>query len=135
MRHRPAAARALHGHPGSAAHANTERRRRRDMRAVNVAACARVNPAPAFRAPPVAHARAAPTIGNMKNLARVLVTSVSALLLAGCASHHKSAPPAGLMNTKCVVSGEPLDAKSPTVDYQGGKVGFCCKDCVPKWNA
>lgn len=30
--------------------------------------------------------------------------------------------------------GEDADPKI-TVDYKGGKVAFCCKDCIPEWNA
>ena len=25
--------------------------------------------------------------------------------------------------------------KAVTVDYKGGKVGFCCNKCAEKWNA
>ena len=48
-----------------------------------------------------------------------------ALLVAGCASHKDHATPAvGTLNTRCPVSGEALEASSPTADYMGGKVGF-----------
>jgi hypothetical protein len=70
----------------------------------------------------------------MRNLARVVITSVSLLLLAGCAGTKGNAPVA-TMNTKCVCSGKPVDPKAPTADYQGGKVGFCCDQCPAKWNA
>jgi len=68
----------------------------------------------------------------MKNLARVVFTLITVSLLAGCAS-NKGPAPAGLMRDKCVMSGEPLDAESPVVAYQGGKLGFCCDKCIAKW--
>lgn len=70
----------------------------------------------------------------MKNLLRVTLTAASLLLFAGCASQHAAAP-SGMLNTKCVVSGEALDGKGPTADFMGGKVGFCCNKCAEKWNA
>ncbi|MFY9345844.1 MAG: hypothetical protein WAT39_25355 [Planctomycetota bacterium] len=76
----------------------------------------------------------------MKNLARIVLVS-SLFLFAGCAGPSATdntgrgmSDAAATLNSKCVVSGEALDAKSPTVAYMGGKVGFCCKDCVAKWN-
>jgi len=81
-------------------------------------------------------AAARPTIGAMKNLFRIAVSSCALLLAAGCASHKTTAAPAvGLLNSTCAISGETLDASSPTADFMGGKVGFCCNNCVKKWNA
>ncbi len=68
----------------------------------------------------------------MKNLLRVAAL-VSVSLLTGCASSKEAAAPAAL-NTKCLVSGEALDGSGPTADWNGGKVEFCCKDCLAKWN-
>lgn len=70
----------------------------------------------------------------MKNLARIVTVSLSLFLFVGCANQKDSAPAAGLLNSKCVVSGEDVDASSPTVDYNGGKLAFCCDKCVAKWN-
>lgn len=75
------------------------------------------------------------TIRGMKNLLRVTLTAASLLLFAGCASQHAAPAPSGMLNTKCAVSGEALDGKGPTVDFMGGKVGFCCDKCAAKWNA
>ena len=59
---------------------------------------------------------------------------LSLSLLGGCANHkNKSAPTA--MNVACVISGEAVEASSPTVDYMGGKLAFCCDKCITKWNA
>lgn len=71
----------------------------------------------------------------MKNLARIVLVSCGLLLMAGCANQKNSAPAGGLLNSKCVVSGEPVDASNPTADYMGGKVAFCCDKCLAKWNA
>ena len=70
----------------------------------------------------------------MKNLLRTAIASFALLLAAGCASHQEATPAVGMLNAKCLVSGEALDAKSPTADYMGGKVGFCCDKCLAKWN-
>ncbi len=40
---------------------------------------------------------------------------------------------AGFVNTKCPIMGDPIDPAVFT-DHMGKKVGFCCKDCIPKWN-
>jgi YHS domain-containing protein len=42
--------------------------------------------------------------------------------------------PAKATNTKCVVSGEDIDATVTTV-YKGQTYAFCCEDCVKKFNA
>ena len=34
------------------------------------------------------------------------------------------------VNTKCPVSGDPIDAKAKTIVYKGKTIGFCCEDCV-----
>ncbi|MAG55298.1 MAG: hypothetical protein CMJ83_03320 [Planctomycetes bacterium] len=38
------------------------------------------------------------------------------------------------VNKNCPIMGKPVDPKQ-TVDYNGKKVGFCCKGCAPKWAA
>lgn len=55
-------------------------------------------------------------------------------MVAGCKStqQHTSM---GVMNSKCPISGGALKDTSPTLDYKGGKVGFCCNGCVGKWGA
>lgn len=73
---------------------------------------------------------------RMKNLLRTTIASFALLLVAGCASHKEHSTPAvGMLNSKCLVSGEPIEASSPTADYMGGKVGFCCDKCLAKWNS
>lgn len=69
----------------------------------------------------------------MKNLARIAVLAACAVV-AACSGTKPSTDPM-LLNNRCVVSGEAVDAGDPTVEYMGGKVAFCCKDCIPKWHA
>lgn len=38
-----------------------------------------------------------------------------------------------ILNTICPIQGEPIDP-AITVDYEGKKVAFCCKECIPEWN-
>lgn len=64
---------------------------------------------------------------------RIVVAFAALSLLFGCAQQKETAAPATL-NSVCVVSGEPIDADSPTSDYMGGKVAFCCEKCQRKWN-
>ena len=69
----------------------------------------------------------------MTTLTCVAVAFLALSLLGGCAQQKEAAAPA-MLNNVCVVSGEPLDADSPTSDYMGGKVGFCCQKCQAKWD-
>jgi YHS domain-containing protein len=36
-------------------------------------------------------------------------------------------------NKKCPVSGDDVDPKSKTVAYKGKTVGFCCDECIEKF--
>jgi len=38
-----------------------------------------------------------------------------------------------IVNKKCPVSGEDVDPKGKTVTYKGKTVGFCCDDCIEKF--
>lgn len=81
---------------------------------------------------------------------------IPVLLLAGCKrdhgdhdhQHHDhgavaapvpatggavAAPVLAAANTKCPITGDPVDA-AVTVAFEGKKVAFCCKDCIPEWN-
>jgi hypothetical protein len=69
----------------------------------------------------------------MMTFARVAVAFAALSLFGGCAQQKQDAKSDGMINSVCVVSGEALDADSPTVDYMGNKVGFCCDKCVAKW--
>ncbi len=90
----------------------------------------------------------------MKNLSRVLVLAlgVSAFGLAGCATTGSAvdgdaatcsdgscgddaATMSQMSNSTCPFSGEPVDASTKTVSFQGKEVGFCCAKCVSKFEA
>lgn len=70
---------------------------------------------------------------------KLLHAAVPALLVlfAACATRstttRSDAP--SLLKSRCLISGEAVDADSPSADFAGGKVGFCCKSCLGKWNA
>ena len=68
----------------------------------------------------------------MKNLIRVAVVTLSLTLFGGCANPSDKAAPKTL-NVNCLMSDKPVDANC-TVDYMGGKLGFCCDKCIAKWN-
>jgi YHS domain-containing protein len=38
------------------------------------------------------------------------------------------------VNKKCPISGDDVDPKGKTVQYKGKTVGFCCDDCIEKFN-
>lgn len=73
----------------------------------------------------------------MKQLSTVLVAA-ALLALGACQSAQKTDSAAkaspGVMNTKCPMAGEAVNP-NVTADYKGGKVAFCCKGCMGKWNA
>jgi hypothetical protein len=78
--------------------------------------------------------RAAADNPAMKFLARAAFSVVCASLLAGCANPKPAPESHHLLRQTCVISHEPLDADSPTVDYMDGQIGFCCNKCLAKWN-
>jgi len=62
-----------------------------------------------------------------------------ALCLGACANTKTEAtattPNAslGMVNTTCPFSGKPLSESSPTVEYEGQKVGMCCTGCATRF--
>lgn len=71
----------------------------------------------------------------------VLVAAGLALGLAACKSEEKKSDKGGAemqktaaVNTVCPVSLEAVDSSAPTREYQGKTVGFCCGNCVKKWD-
>lgn len=69
----------------------------------------------------------------MKNLLRSVSVAASLFVVAACSGTQPAA--ASGSASVCVMSGESLDASSPTADYMGQKVGFCCDKCQAKWVA
>ena len=69
----------------------------------------------------------------MKLLNRLFVPALAAALLAGCAGQKENgAQPA--VQEVCIVSGEPVDADSPSSEYMGQTVRFCCNKCKRRWD-
>lgn len=64
-------------------------------------------------------------------------------LLGGCASSHKENCPkpdltanTGTVNKVCpVVMEDGIGKDAPTRQWKGQTVGFCCDDCLPKWDS
>ena len=54
-----------------------------------------------------------------------MILAFSAAALVVCSSLHA----ADLAAAKCPVSGEAV-SKDASIDYKGGKLYFCCKDCA-----
>jgi len=48
--------------------------------------------------------------------------------------HHSEMKSDKIWNKYCPVRGEEVDPETPTVDYKGKKVGFCCPGCDKKFN-
>lgn len=69
----------------------------------------------------------------MKKLLHAVVPAVL-FVFAACSTQAAAAPAPALLKGSCLISGEPVKADSPTADYNGGKVAFCCKNCLGKWN-
>jgi hypothetical protein len=40
----------------------------------------------------------------------------------------------GMVNRTCPISGKALTETSPTVEYDGYKVGLCCAGCTKPWS-
>ncbi|MGB9664365.1 MAG: YHS domain-containing protein [Ignavibacteria bacterium] len=38
-----------------------------------------------------------------------------------------------IWNEVCPVMGDPVDPETPTVEYNGKIIGFCCKSCIKKF--
>lgn len=54
-------------------------------------------------------------------------------VMTGCQSSPRS--DMGLMNSRCPMKPDcPLPASPATVNFKGGKVGFCCKGCIDEWS-
>ena len=58
----------------------------------------------------------------------------AALSLTACQSTDGDGQSAAAVNTKCPISGEAVNADSPTVDMNGQKVAFCCNNCAGRWD-
>ena len=70
----------------------------------------------------------------MKSLWSALVLVLLFSLVAATATQPATTQPAAPVNKKCPVSGEDVNPKGKTVTYKGKVVGFCCDDCIEKFN-
>ncbi|MEZ6036185.1 MAG: hypothetical protein R3F29_01805 [Planctomycetota bacterium] len=68
----------------------------------------------------------------MKSLLRIVAPIMGAFLLAGCAGSGDQ--PMQPHASVCIISGEQIELDSPTADYMGHTVHFCCDRCADKWS-
>ncbi len=67
----------------------------------------------------------------MKLLRTAIVLS-SLFVAAACSSTSTTNSKA--MNATCPVSGKAITAENPTTSFDGKTIGFCCDNCVSKFN-
>ncbi|MBU1101316.1 MAG: YHS domain-containing protein [Bacteroidetes bacterium] len=51
-----------------------------------------------------------------------------------CSKSEKATETSSIWNKYCPVRGEEIDADSPTVEYMGKTIGFCCPGCDKKFS-
>ena len=61
-------------------------------------------------------------------MSRVLIVAMGGMIWSVCAFHAQSEEEKGPKVT-CPVSGQPVN-KDCTTDYKGGKIAFCCGNCL-----
>lgn len=66
-------------------------------------------------------------------LIRTTVVIASLFFFASCSSTSNTAS-SKAMNAKCPVSGEELASDCPTTSFEGQTVGFCCNNCMKKFD-
>ena len=73
----------------------------------------------------------------MKRFALGAAAAVSLLFSACQSTSTAAADPAGEATVNAVCPIVPAHDVDPavTVDYRGNKVGFCCSNCIGKWEA
>lgn len=70
----------------------------------------------------------------MKTLS--ILSFIIIVSLSACQKDEpKQATAKPVFNEVCPVSGEPVNTKSKTVEYEGKSYGFCCNSCEPKFKA
>lgn len=75
-----------------------------------------------------------------RTLPAVLLTG-AAIALTGCESDDsgdmattQASVSMGAINDTCPIMGGDVDPGAAMADFGGTKVGFCCGNCVNKWN-
>jgi hypothetical protein len=72
---------------------------------------------------------------TMNKILCTLFASVALLSFGACSSTAaKTSTSATMANTTCPVSNEALGKDACTTTYDGKTVGFCCKNCMTKFN-
>lgn len=71
----------------------------------------------------------------MKTLSILSLMIVVSLSACQKSEPQTSAEKQAAFNEACPVSGEPVSAKSKTVEHDGKTYGFCCNSCEPKFKA
>lgn len=76
-----------------------------------------------------------------RTLPAVLITG-AAIVVAGCESDDsgdmattQASVSMGAINDTCPIMGGDVDPGAAMADFGGAKVGFCCGNCINKWNA
>lgn len=64
-------------------------------------------------------------------LIRTTVLLAAVFAFAACKSGPSQS--AAAVNAKCLISGEAIDASSPTSTFDGQTYGFCCNNCLKKF--
>jgi YHS domain-containing protein len=67
-------------------------------------------------------------------LSSLLVAAAVLPVFVTSAAEAPAASQPAATNKKCPVSGDDVNPKSKTVQYNGKTVGFCCDDCVGLFN-
>ncbi len=72
----------------------------------------------------------------MNKLLCTLFASVALLSFGACSTTSTSttSKSAAMANTTCPVSSEALGKDACTTTYDGKTIGFCCKNCMTKFN-
>ncbi len=68
----------------------------------------------------------------MKLLRTTLV--VTSLLIAAACSSTSNTTSGKAMNATCPVTGKTIATDSPVTTFDGKTIGFCCNNCVGKFN-
>lgn len=72
----------------------------------------------------------------MKAIVLAIALALGLSAACGLAADKKkpATTQAAIVNKKCPISGDDVDPKVKTVNYKGKTVGFCCEECIDKFN-
>ena len=69
----------------------------------------------------------------MKRFALFTMALLLSISFSACASSGNKAP-MDPVNPNCIMMPDHPSDPDVSVMYKGVKVGFCCEDCIEKWN-